>query len=198
MQVLITGAAGFIGYHIAQRLLADGIEVYGIDNLNDYYDVNLKRDRLAQLKDESGFVFQQMELSDRPKIADLFATQSFNAVVNLAAQAGVRYDDIVEGLVRVLRRPPVQENTTNQPNSVPYRLYNIGNHHPVALLRFIEVIETALGKTAQKNFLPMQPGDVPITYADVDGLRQDVDFQPNTSLEVGIDRFIDWYCSYYT
>ena len=328
MQVLITGAAGFIGYHIAQRLLADGIEVYGIDNLNDYYDVNLKRDRLAQLKDKPSFVFQQMELSDRPKIADLFATQSFNAVVNLAAQAGVRYslvnphvyvdsnltgfvnilegcrhhniqhlvfassssvygvnpkvpfsvsdnvdrpislyaatkkanelmaytyshlysmpvtglrfftvygpwgrpdmayfkfvksivegapidvynfgkmqrdftyiDDIVEGLVRVLRRPPVQKSVPNQPNSVPYKLYNIGNHHPVALLRFIEVIETALGKTAQKNFLPMQPGDVPTTYADVDDLKQDVDFQPNTLLEVGIERFVDWYRAYYT
>lgn len=328
MQVLITGVAGFIGYHTAQRLLADGIDVYGIDNLNDYYDVNLKRDRLVQLEGKSGFIFQQLELSDRPKIADLFNTYSFDAVINLAAQAGVRYslinphayvdsnltgfvnilegcrhhnikhlvfassssvygvnpkvpfsvsdnvdcpislyaatkkanelmaytyshlydmpttglrfftvygpwgrpdmayfkfvkaiiedkpidvynfgkmqrdftyiDDIVEGLVRVLHRPPAQKDAADRQTSVPYKLYNIGNNSPVALLKFIEVIETALGKTAQKKFLPMQPGDVPTTYADVDDLKQDVDFQPNTLLEVGIERFVDWYRAYYT
>lgn len=328
MQVLITGVAGFIGYHMAQRLLADGIEVYGIDNLNNYYDVNLKRDRLVQLEGKSGFIFQQLELSDRPEIAALFNTYSFDAVVNLAAQAGVRYslinphayvdsnltgfvnilegcrhhniqhlvfassssvygvnpkvpfsvsdnvdrpislyaatkkanelmahtyshlyripttglrfftvygpwgrpdmayfkfvkaiiedtpidvynfgkmqrdftyiDDIVEGLVRVLHHPPVQKDAADRQTSVPYKLYNIGNHSPVALLKFIEVIETALGKTAQKKFLPMQPGDVPITYADVDDLQQDVNFQPNTLLEVGIERFVDWYRAYYT
>ena len=329
MQVLITGAAGFIGYHLTQRLLAQGIEVYGIDNLNDYYDVNLKQNRLAELKGKSGFIFQRLDIADRQKMAELFKAHAFDAVVHLAAQAGVRYslinphayvdsnltgfvnilegcrhnaiqhlvfassssvygvnpkvpfsvhdnvdqpislyaatkksnelmaytyshlygipitglrfftvygawgrpdmayfkfvkaivegtpidvynfgemqrdftyiDDIVEGIVRVLHQPPSgnQANQTNQPNLVPYKLYNIGNNNPVALLRFIEVIEAELGKTAQKNFLPIQPGDVPITYADVDDLMQDVGFRPETSIEVGIARFVDWYRNYY-
>ena len=328
MKVLITGAAGFIGYHMAQRLLAEGFEVYGIDNLNDYYDVNLKQDRLTQLKEKSGFVFQRLDLFDRQGIAELFQACSFDSVVHLAAQAGVRYslinphayvdsnltgfvnilegcrhnaiqhlvfassssvyganpkipfsindsvdypislyaatkkanelmaytyshlygipstglrfftvygpwgrpdmayfkfvkaiaegspidvynfgemqrdftyiDDIVEGIVRVLRHPPKQGDNPSPPNLAPYKLYNIGNNNPVALLRFIEVIETVLGKTAQKNFLPIQPGDVPITYADVDDLMRDVGFRPDTSIEVGIDRFVNWYRDYYS
>jgi UDP-glucuronate 4-epimerase len=327
MQVLITGAAGFIGYHMAQRLLAQDIEVYGIDNLNDYYDVNLKQDRLTQLKEKPGFIFQRLDISDRQEVAELFKARSFDAVVHLAAQAGVRYsllnphayvdsnligfvnilegcrhhsiqhlvfassssvygvnpkvpfsvndnvdhpislyaatkkanelmaytyshlyripctglrfftvygpwgrpdmayftfvkaivegmaidvynfgemqrdftyiDDIVEGIVRVLHHPPAQSSQPNQLHSAPYKLYNIGNNNPVALLRFIEVIEEVLGKTAQKNFLPIQPGDVPITYADVDDLMRDVGFRPDTSIEVGIARFVEWYRNYY-
>ncbi len=328
MRVLVTGVAGFIGYHLAQRLLADGMQVYGIDNLNEYYDVSLKKARLAQLQPQPGFAFQYLDLSDRVGMADLFEANHFDCVVNLAAQAGVRYslinphayvdsnltgvvnllegcrhhqvqhlvyassssvyginpkipfatsdnvdhpislyaatkkanelmaytyshlyqipttglrfftvygpwgrpdmayfkfvkaieagqpievynhgdmqrdftyvDDVIEGLVRVMQKPPAANTMAVHPGeAAPYKLYNIGNNQPVALGRFIEVIETTLGKSAQKQFLPMQPGDVPITYADVDDLIRDVGFRPATSIETGIARFVDWYRSYY-
>jgi UDP-glucuronate 4-epimerase len=328
MQVLVTGAAGFIGYHLSQRLLAEGIEVYGIDNLNNYYDVNLKKARLEQLVPQPGFTFQFLDLSDRTGVAQLFQSQSFDCVINLAAQAGVRYslsnphaymdsnltgfvnllegcrysaikhlvfassssvygvnpkvpfatsdnvdhpislyaatkkaneliaytyshlyslpatglrfftvygtwgrpdmayfkfvkaieegqsidvynfgdmqrdftyiDDVVEGVVRVMLQPPsLSQNTDLSATTAPYKLYNIGNNKPVSLMRFIEVIEQALGKEAKKNLLPMQPGDVPITYADVDELMQDVGFKPDTPIEVGIARFVQWYREYY-
>lgn len=322
MQVLVTGVAGFIGFHLAKRLLADGLDVYGIDNLSDYYDVNLKKARLEQLT-QPGFTFQFLDLSDRPGVAQLFQSQSFDYVVNLAAQAGVRYslinplayidsnvtgfvnllegcrhhpvkhlvfassssvygvnpkvpfstsdnvdhpislyaatkkadelmahtyshlyqipttglrfftvygawgrpdmayfkfvkaiesgqpievynfgkmkrdftyvDDVIEGVVRVMHKPP-------QPDSASkalYKLYNIGNNQPVELMQFINVIETLLGKSAQKTMLPMQPGDVPITYADVDDLMRDVGFRPDTSIEQGMARFVEWYRDYY-
>jgi UDP-glucuronate 4-epimerase len=322
MRVLITGVAGFIGYHLAQRLLAEGSEVYGIDNLNDYYDVNLKKDRLDQLQPQAQFRFELLDLSDRPAITQLFQDHRFDIVVNLAAQAGVRYslenphayvdsnmtgfvnllegcrhsgvqhlvfassssvyganakipfsttdnvdhpislyaatkkaneliahvyshlyhipitglrfftvygpwgrpdmayfkfvraieagqsidvynfgemqrdftyiDDVIEGVVRVMQNPPLSEDTA------PYKLYNIGNNKPVPLLRFIEVVEQSLGKTAQKNLLPMQPGDVPVTYADVNDLMRDVGFRPSTPIEVGIARFVEWYRDYYS
>jgi UDP-glucuronate 4-epimerase len=330
MHVLVTGAAGFVGYHLAQRLLAEGVQVYGIDNLNDYYDVNLKKARLDRLVAQPGFTFEFLELSDRQAVAELFQTQPsdtqpFDYVVHLAAQAGVRYslqnpwayvdsnltgfvnilegcrqhavnhlvfassssvygvnpkipfatddnvdhpislyaatkkanelmahtyshlfqipttglrfftvygewgrpdmayfkfvkaiaedkpidvynfgemqrdftyiDDIIEGVVRVMHQPPAVN--PEQPTQARYKLYNIGNNQPVSLLRFIEVIEQAMGKVAQKNLLPMQPGDVPTTYADVDELIQDVGFKPQTSIEVGIDRFVSWYREYY-
>lgn len=332
MQVLVTGVAGFIGYHLAQRLLFEGVEVYGIDNLNHYYDVNLKKDRLAQLQDKQGFTVQLLDLCDRQGITDLFRAQSFDYVVNLAAQAGVRYslenpytyvdsnitgfvnllemcrhnaikhlvygssssvygvnpkipfstsdnvdhpislyaatkkanelmahtyshlfnlpttglrfftvygpwgrpdmayfkfakaitegkpidvynfgdmkrdftyiDDIIEGVVRVMHCPPQVDPGTKQQGAIstqaPYKIYNIGNNQPVALLRFIEVLEDALGQKAQKNLLPMQPGDVPITYADVDDLMQDVGFRPTTSIEAGIEQFVRWYRDYYS
>lgn len=328
MQVLVTGVAGFIGYHLTQRLLADDIQVYGIDNLNDYYDVNLKKARLDQLKQQAGFTFQYLDLSNRQGVAELFQAQSFNYVVNMAAQAGVRYslsnpmtyvdsnivgfvnllegcrsqavqhvvfassssvygisskipfsisdnvdhpisfyaatkkaneliahtyshlyqipttglrfftvygawgrpdmayfkfvkaiatgqpidvynygnmqrdftyiDDVIEGVVRVMHRPP-QPVASAEPSipAAPYKLYNIGNNKPVALLRFIEVIETVMGKKAQKNLLPMQPGDVPMTYADVEDLMRDVGFKPSTPIEQGIARFVAWYQNYY-
>ncbi len=325
MRVLVTGVAGFIGYHLAKRLLAEGMQVYGVDNLNEYYDVNLKKARLAQLTPHSEFTFEYLDLSDRTAVAQLFETQQFDCVVNLAAQAGVRYslynplayvdsnvtgfvnllegcrhsavkhlvfassssvygvnpktpfstsdnvdhpislyaatkkanelmahtyshlfqlpttglrfftvygewgrpdmayfkfvkaieageaidvynygdmqrdftyiDDVIEGVVRVMHKIPVsgQDRLTQ----APYKLYNIGNNKPVTLKRFIEVVEQALGKEAQKNFLPMQPGDVPTTYADVDELMQDVGFKPSTAIEEGIDRFVRWYRDYY-
>lgn len=328
-KALVTGVAGFVGYHLAKRLLAEGFTVYGIDNLNSYYSVELKQDRLAQLQGQSGFTFQLLDLCDREGLFELFRTQSFDYVINLAAQAGVRYslenphtyvdsnivgfvnlleacryssiqhlvyassssvygtnpkipfsvtdnvdhpislyaatkkaneliahtyshlfqlpatglrfftvygewgrpdmayfkftqaiatgqpinvynfgemqrdftyvDDVIEGIVRLLpRAPQVGTDPNAEPAAnVPHKLYNIGNHQPVSLLRFIEVIEAAMGKTAQKNFLPMQPGDVPITYADVDDLMRDVGFQPSTSIEEGIGRFVQWYRSYY-
>jgi UDP-glucuronate 4-epimerase len=327
MRVLVTGVAGFIGYHLANRLLADGLEVYGIDNLSDYYDVNLKQARLAQLEALSGFTFERLDLSDRQGMSQLFQTQQFDYVVNLAAQAGVRYslinphayvdsnitgfvnllegcretqpkhlvfassssvyganpkvpfsttdnvdhpislyaaskkanelmahtyshlyrlpitglrfftvygpwgrpdmayfkfvkaieagkpidvynfgkmkrdftyvDDVIEGVVRVLYQPPQTEIQGDPIDTVPYKLYNIGNHQPVELLQFIEIIEQLLGKPAQKNFLPMQPGDVPMTYADVDDLMQDVGFRPDTPIEVGMSQFVKWYRDYY-
>jgi UDP-glucuronate 4-epimerase len=322
MQVLVTGVAGFIGYHLAQRLLADGIQVYGIDNLNDYYDVGLKKARLAHLQPQAKFQFEYLDLSDRAGLANLFERQAFDAVINLAAQAGVRYslsnphayvdsnltgfvnllegcrhqavrhlvyassssvygvnpkipfatsdnvdhpislyaatkkanelmaytyshlyripttglrfftvygpwgrpdmayfkfvkaieagqpievynhgnmqrdftyiDDVIEGVVRVMHRPPAPVAP-----EAPYKLYNIGNHQPVALSRFIEVVEAALGKTAQQILLPMQPGDVPTTYADVDDLMRDVGFRPSTAIETGMARFVEWYRGYY-
>jgi UDP-glucuronate 4-epimerase len=333
MQVLVTGAAGFIGFHLAQRLLAEGMQVYGTDNLNDYYDVKLKKDRLALLTGQPGFTFQFLDLSDRQGMADLFQNQTFDYVVNLAAQAGVRYslqnphtyidsnvagfvnllegcrhsaikhlvfassssvygvnpkipfatsdnvdhpislyaatkkaneliaftyshlyqlpttglrfftvygawgrpdmayfkfvkaidagmaidvynfgqmkrdftyiDDVIEGVVRVLRQPPQPDaaagrQVTTPANQAPYKLYNIGNNQPVELLTFIKVIEQTLGKTAQKNLLPIQPGDVPITYADVDDLMEAVGFKPSTPIEQGIARFVQWYRSYYS
>jgi UDP-glucuronate 4-epimerase len=326
MKILITGAAGFIGFHLAQRYLSEEHEVYGIDNLNDYYDVNLKYQRLAQLKSKQNFTFQKLDLSDRLASLDLFQSQSFDRVIHLAAQAGVRYsiknphaylesnlagflnvlegcrhgetehlvyassssvyganqkvpfaisdrvdnpislyaatkkanelmahtyshlyqipttglrfftvygpwgrpdmayfkfvqaidrgqpidvynfgkmqrdftyiDDIVEGVVRITEKIPGKNCDFDQ-NQVPYSLYNIGNHSPVELMTFIETIEQALGRTAIKNFLPMQPGDVPATYADVDDLMRDVNFKPATSLEFGIEQFVQWYRDFY-
>lgn len=328
MKILITGAAGFIGYHLAQRLLGEGETIVGIDNLNAYYDVTLKQDRLNQLKDHANFYFVPLDLTDRPQLNALFEAHSFERVINLAAQAGVRHslenpfsyidsnivgftnlleacrhypvehlvyassssvygantkvpfattdsvdrpislyaatkkanelmaytyshlynipttglrfftvygpwgrpdmayfkfvqailagkaldvynfgkmerdftyiDDIVEGLVRILHCAPSQphlgEDTSPLP---PYKLYNIGNHTPVKLLRFIEILEQALGKTVEKNFLPMQPGEVVSTYADIDDLERDFGFRPQTSLEEGLTRFVAWYRQYY-
>ncbi len=333
MKVLVTGVAGFIGYHLAQRLLAENIQVYGIDNLNEYYDVYLKKARLAQLYPQAGFAFQFLDLADRDRMAGLFQEHRFDYVVNLAAQAGVRYslenpfayadsnlsgfvnllegcrhsqvkhlvfassssvygantkvpfsvsdsvdrpislyaatkkanelmahvyshlynlpttglrfftvygpwgrpdmayfkfvkaitegkpidvynfgkmkrdftyiDDVIEGVVRVMHQPP-KGNLNDSVNSsdgatsnIPYKIYNIGNNNPTELMTFIEAIEKALGKTAVKNFLPMQPGDVPSTYADVDDLIKDVGFKPATPIEEGIHRFVQWYREYY-
>jgi UDP-glucuronate 4-epimerase len=327
MKVFVTGVAGFIGYHFTQRLLTDSIQVYGIDNLNDYYDVNLKKARLTQLYSYPNFQFQCLDLSDRQGMAQLFRDEPFDCVVHLAAQAGVRYslenpfayldsnlagfahilegcrhsqighlvyassssvygantkvpfatsdnvdhpislyaatkkanelmahsyshlynlpttglrfftvygpwgrpdmayfkfvkaivedrpidiynfgkmqrdftyiDDIVEGIARVMQQPP-QPNQSTDESSAPYKVYNIGNHSPVELLTFIEIIEQILGKTARKNFLPMQPGDVPTTFADVDDLMQATGFKPSTPLELGLKQFVDWYQNYYS
>ena len=330
---LVTGVAGFIGFHLSRRLLSDGYQVFGIDNMNDYYDVNLKKDRLDRLSSEKRFSFQRIDLADRLAMEDLFKNHSFDVVVNLAAQAGVRYsltnpqayvssnlvgfinileccrhsdvkhlvfassssvygantlmpfsvhhnvdhpvslyaaskkanelmahsyshlydlpctglrfftvygpwgrpdmalflftkailagkpiqvfnqgkmqrdftyiDDIVEGVVRVMALSP-QPNKKWRGNApdpgssyTPYRIYNIGNNQPVGLTDFIGAIEIALGKKAIKELRPMQPGDVPATYADVDDLIRDVDFKPSTPLEEGIKQFIEWYRAYY-
>jgi len=319
LKVLITGAAGFIGMYVAERLLARGDEVIGIDNLNDYYDVALKQARLARLAPSPGFRFVRLDLADRDGMAGLFAGEKPEAVINLAAQAGVRYslqnpyayadsnllgfvnvlegcrhggvrhfvyassssvyggntkvpfaetdnvdrpvslyaatkkanelmaysyshlygiastglrfftvygpwgrpdmayfsftdailagkpidifnhgrmrrdftyiDDIAEGVVRVLDRRPDGEP--------PHRLYNIGNHQPVELMAFIDILERELGRKAIRNFLPMQDGDVPQTYADTTALRQDVGFAPATPLDEGLKRFVTWYRDYY-
>ncbi len=332
-KVLVTGAVGFIGSHLSKRLIERGDEVVGIDNVNDYYDVSLKKARLAQLEGRQGFRFVKMSLEDREDLLGLFKEERFDKVVNLAAQAGVRYslvnpyayidanivgfinilegcrhngvkhlvfassssvygantkmpfsvhdnvdhpvslyaatkkanelmahtyshlyklpctglrfftvygpwgrpdmalflftkailegrpidvfnhgkmrrdftyiDDIVEGVVRVIDRiavpDPKWSGDAPDPGTsyAPYKNYNIGNNNPVELMRFIEVLEEALGKKAKKNLLPMQPGDVPATYADVDDLILDVGFKPATSIEEGIRRFVDWYRGYY-
>lgn len=333
MKVLVTGAAGFIGFHVAQRLLARGDEVVGIDNLNDYYEVSLKESRLALLEPQEGFRFQKLDLDDRQGMEDLFADEQFDRVVNLAAQAGVRYsienphsyvqsnivgflnilegcrhtnvehlvyassssvyganetmpfsvhdnvdhplslyaaskkanelmahtysnlyqlpttglrfftvygpwgrpdmalflftrailegkpikvfnygkhrrdftyiDDITEGVIRTLDNVampnPDWSGTEPDPGTsrAPWRVYNIGNSKPVNLMDYILALENSLGKTAEKEFLPMQPGDVPDTYADVEQLKLDVGYQPSTPVEEGIAKFVEWYREYY-
>ncbi len=332
-KILVTGAAGFIGFHLCRRLLERGDEVVGLDNLNDYYDVNLKLSRLNQLTAERSFKPVRLDLADRDGISGLFKEEKFDIVVNLAAQAGVRYslvnpyiyidsnitgflnviegcrhnkvrhlvfassssvygsntkmpfsahhnvdhpvslyaatkkanelmahtyaslykipctglrfftvygpwgrpdmalflftkailenkpidvfnygkmqrdftyiDDIVEGVVRVMEKIPEPNPDWNGDNPdtatsyAPYKLYNIGNNNPVELMRFIEAIEKCLGKKAEKNFLPIQAGDVPATYADVDDLMKDVGFKPSTTIEDGIEKFVEWYKMYY-
>jgi len=333
MYVLVTGVAGFIGFHVARYLLERGDTVVGIDNLNPYYDVRLKEARLALLTGHERFHFIQLDLADRPGMSELFVRRQPERVVHLAAQAGVRYsltnphayvesnlvgflhllegcrqtqvqhlvyassssvygantkmpfsvhdnvdhpvslyaaskkanelmahtyshlytlpttglrfftvygpwgrpdmalflftkailagesvpvfnygkmrrdftyiDDIVEGVARVLdsvpQPNPAWSGAAPDPGTskAPYRLYNIGNNQPVELLRFIEVLEACLGRKAEKQFLPMQPGDVPETYADVDDLMRDVGFRPSTPITTGIARFVEWYRTYY-
>ena len=333
MKVLITGAAGFIGSALALRLLDDGEAVIGVDNLNDYYDVALKRARLARHADHPAFTDVRVDIADRDGMAQIFAEHKPDCVINLAAQAGVRYslenpyayidtnlvgfgnilegcrhngvkhlvyassssvygantrmpfsvhdnvdhplslyaaskkanelmahtyshlyrlpttglrfftvygpwgrpdmalfkftrailagepidvfnygkhrrdftyiDDIVEGVVRVVRRLPTANGSWSgdrpDPGSslAPWRIYNIGNHRPVELMRYIEVLEACLGKKAEMNMLPLQPGDVPDTYADLEDLKDDIGYEPQTSVEEGISRFVAWYRDYH-
>ncbi|MEO0996401.1 MAG: NAD-dependent epimerase [Pseudomonadota bacterium] len=333
MKILVTGAAGFIGFHTARRLLARGDEVVGLDVVNDYYDPALKEARLALLQDHEAYRFHRTDLADRDAMARIFAGEKFDRVVHLAAQAGVRYsienphayidsnivgtlhvlegcrdtdvghlvyassssvygantrmpfsihdnvdhplalygatkkanelmahtysnlyglpttglrfftvygpwgrpdmalflftrnilrgepidvfnygkhrrdftyiDDIVEGVIRTTDRL-AQPNPDWDPmnpdpgtSSAPYRIYNIGNSTPVDLLDYIRAIEKALGRKAAMNMLPLQPGDVPDTYADVDDLIADVDYRPATPVEEGVAKFVDWYRDYY-
>ena len=333
MKYLVTGAAGFIGFHLSRLFLDRGISVVGLDSVNDYYDVRLKQDRLAILQEHPGFQFVQANLEDREAIESVFREHEFERVVNLAAQAGVRYsienphayidsniqgfinilegcrhasvphlvyassssvygmnttmpfsihhnidhpislyaatkksnelmahtyshlyslpttglrfftvygpwgrpdmalflftkaiiegepinifnhgsmrrdftyiDDIVDGIARTTENiaAPNDKWSAAEPDpgtsSAPYRIYNIGNNTPVELSYFIEVLEKTIGREAIKNYMDMQMGDVPATYADIDDLSRDVGFEPKTSIEEGIQRFIDWYRDYY-
>jgi UDP-glucuronate 4-epimerase len=334
-KILVTGCAGFIGFHVSQRLLARGDEVIGLDSLNEYYDVNLKRSRLALLNASphigGAFRFVQMDLADRAGLASLFQSENFESVIHLAAQAGVRYslthphayadanltgflnvleacrhhgvrhlayassssvyggnthmpfsartnvdhplslyaatkkanelmahsyahlyglpctglrfftvygpwgrpdmalfiftkailedrpielfnqgrmqrdftyiDDCVNAILLLLDRPPQPDPqwSDDRPDTstAPYRIYNIASHRPVQLMTFVETLERKLGKPAKKNLLPMQPGDVPATYADLSELVNDTGYQPQTSIEEGIGKFVDWYRGYY-
>ncbi len=332
-RILVTGAAGFIGYHLSSQLLARGMQVIGLDNLNDYYETSLKHSRLNQLKGNPNFSFQHVDLKNTEAVMEVFKSEHPEYVIHLAAQAGVRYslenphvyiesniqgflnilegcrhypvkhlifassssvygantkmpfstldsvdhpvslyaatkksnelmahtyahlyqipvtglrfftvygpygrpdmayflftkailndepitvfndgkmkrdftyiDDIVEGIVRLIPKAPVQNNNwdRSKPNPsssfAPYRLFNIGNNQPVELLTFIQVLEKALGKEAKKEFLPMQDGDVEATFADVGDLMREVDFKPSTSIETGLNKFVDWYKEYY-
>ena len=333
MVILVTGTAGFIGNALALRLLERGDQVIGVDNVNDYYDPNLKEARLARIKDHAGFTEARIALEDRPVLEALFRKHGPRRVVNLAAQAGVRYslenphayveanivgfmnlleasrhyevehlvyassssvyganttmpfsvhhnvdhplslyaaskkanelmahtyshlyripstglrfftvygpwgrpdmalfkftrsilndepidvfnygnhrrdftyiDDIVEGVLRSLDHPaepnPDWDGAAPDPgtSAAPYRIYNIGAHQPVELMRYIEVLEENLGKKAEKNLLPLQPGDVPDTYADVADLKADVGYEPTTPVETGVANFVEWYLQYY-
>ncbi|REK66487.1 MAG: capsular biosynthesis protein CpsI [Cohnella sp.] len=332
-EILVTGAAGFIGYHLSSKLLSRGFRIIGVDNFNSYYNVELKKRRFSLLEEEINFTGYKLDITNSSQINELFRNSNIEIVVHLAAQAGVRYsltnpsayiesnlvgfgniieasrrnniqhfiyassssvygantkmpfsvndnvdhpvslyaatkksneliahsyshlyslpttglrfftvygpwgrpdmalflftkaiiegkpikvfnngnmkrdftyiDDIVEGIIRLIDRKPEPNSNWSGKNPdpgtsyAPYRIYNIGNNQPVELNRFIEVIEEKLGRKAIKEYLPLQPGDVPETYADVDDLMRDVGFKPQTSIEEGIGKFIDWYVDYY-
>jgi UDP-glucuronate 4-epimerase len=333
MKILITGSAGFIGFHLARKLISEGWQVIGIDNLNDYYDPKLKEDRLAILQKHKDFVFKKVDLKDKTAVDAVFVDYKPEYVINLAAQAGVRYsiqnpyayvdsnlvgfmnileacrhnpvrhliyassssvyggnkvapfstnhnvdhpvslyaatkksnelmahtyshlygipttglrfftvygpwgrpdmayfsftknifekkpikvfnhgkmerdftyiDDIVYGIVKLIDRPPVPNPNWDErvddlsTSFAPYKIYNIGNNQPVPLMKFINVLEEKIGIEAEKIYMDMQPGDVLRTYADVTDLERDIDFRPNTSIEEGLSRFVDWYREYY-
>jgi len=331
MKILVTGAAGFIGFHLARRLLAEGHQVHGIDNVNDYYDPRLKQARLTLLLHEPAFSFQRLDIAEPDRVLQAFRQRSFEAVVNLAAQAGVRYsldnplayvhsnllgfvnvlegcahthvphlifassssvyganrkvpfsvedqtdhpvsvygatkkanelvahsyshlyglpvtglrfftvygpwgrpdmayykfvraideghpidlynhgemrrdftyiDDVVEGITRLLSAAPArclhEEKPGESVSNARFRVYNIGNSHTVSLARFVDIIEDALSKKAIRNYLPLQPGDVPSTHADIGALFRDTGFAPQTPLETGIRNFVEWYREYH-
>jgi UDP-glucuronate 4-epimerase len=319
MSILVTGAAGFIGFHLTKRLLAENYHVIGIDNMNDYYDVQLKKDRLSIIDNNSNFVFFEMDLANQDKLNQLFEEQSIRIVINLAAQAGVRYsilnphayvhsniagfmnileacrhfqvehliyassssvyganthipfstkdsvdqpvsiyaatkksnelmaytyshlyqipttglrfftvygpwgrpdmayysftrniigdkpikvfnngdlsrdftyiNDIIEGIIRLLDKPPAAENQSLP----PYAIYNIGNNTPVKIMDFIQILEKLIGKKARIDYLPMQPGDVKETYADISDLQYAIGYRPSTPIKEGLREFVEWY-----
>lgn len=334
MKILVTGAAGFVGFHLSNALLDNNIEIVGLDNMNDYYDPQLKKDRLALLKEKDNFTFYQVDLKDKADVDNLFEKEKPTHVVHLAAQAGVRYsienphayvdsnligfmnilegcrnnpvehllyassssvyggnkvapfstnhnvdhpvslyaatkksnelmahtyshlynipttglrfftvygpygrpdmayfsftnrilkgetidvynhgnmerdftyiDDIVSGIEKLIdKAPQANEDWDEEKDDIsesfaPYKIYNIGNNSPIKLMRFINALESALGKEADKNYMDMQPGDVKRTYADMTDLEQDINFKPSTTIEEGLEKFVSWYSDYYS
>src|SRR5215471_19221778 len=326
-RVLVTGCAGFIGFHLSRQLLTSGHEVLGLDSLNQYYDEGLKKARLSILQAQPRFQFIHCEISDREAVEAICQQQAFGPVAHLAAQAGVRYslenphiyiqsnlvgftnlieaaykkktphflfassssvygsnkkvpfsendnvdhpislyaatkksneliahvyahlydlpvtglrfftvygpwgrpdmamfkfcksifegtaidlynqgdmlrdftyvDDVVEGVIRILDKPPLRRPAESDGVTAPYRVFNIGNNRPVEVKKLIHLLENKIGRKAKVKCLPMQPGDVPVTYADVDELSNAVGFRPHTTLEEGVDRFVNWYRDFY-
>ena len=185
MKILVTGTAGFIGYHLAKKLLERGDEVVGLDNINDYYDVNLKYARLNELGIDCRASLAVTESSHCEKRSDKTPIIASETPV-IASETPV----IASEAKQSINLPPDR-------STAPYRIYNIGNNSPVQLLDFIKTLEKAIGKEATKNFMDMQDGDVVSTYADVSDLINDFGYKPDTSLEVGIERFVKWYKNFY-
>jgi nucleoside-diphosphate-sugar epimerase len=224
MSILVTGCAGFIGGHLCHKLLERGEKVIGLDNLNEYYDLSLKMGHLSQLQAFPNFRFFKVDLADRQEIAKIFFDEQPDRVVNLAAQAGVRYsiknpaayiDSNLIGFANILEgcrhnrvehlvyasSSSVYGANTQMPfatnHSVDHPFYNIGNNNPVELMELITTLEKCLGVEAKKEFLPIQMGDMPATYADVDDLIADVGFKPATPISEGIEKFVAWYRDFY-
>ena len=217
--VFITGVAGFIGSNLAGRLLStvEGVKVVGLDNMNHYYDVRLKEARLNELEQFENFSFVKGNLADKAVIESIFEQYKPEIVVNLGAQAGVRYsitkrdftyvDDIVEGVVRVMQGAPERKNGEDGLPVPPYAVYNIGNQNPENLLDFVQILQEELIRAgvlpedydfeAHKKLVPMQPGDVPVTYADTSALERDFGYKPSTSLREGLRKFAEWYAKFY-
>jgi nucleoside-diphosphate-sugar epimerase len=214
MKVLVTGSAGFIGFHTAAKLIERGDTVVGIDNVNDYYDPGLKEARLAELDriaqaNRAEYSFIRGDLSDQATVDKCFADHRFDRVIHLAAQAGVRHSieaprdyvksniDAFTNMLEACRHAETPHLTYASTSSAPYRIFNIGNSSPVPLIDYVRAIEAATNRKAEVRLLPLQPGDVPDTSADVSELVDAVGYKPATPVTESVARFVDWYRRHY-